>query len=125
MKALLPLLLLLALARSVAGRPAPATAEPAMRLEAGSTTRQQLVAIGRDVSVEGEALSDVAALNGSVDVSGQVDGNVIVLRGDARLAPTARVGGDVFVVGGTDPRRAGARRPAGAWSPTPTLPTPG
>ena len=72
-----------------------------MRLEAGSTTGQQLVAIGRDISVEGEALADVAALDGSVDISGKVDGNVIVLRGDARLAPTARVVGDVFVVGGT------------------------
>ncbi len=58
------------------------------------------MAIGRDVSVEGEALSDVAALDGSVDVSGRVDGSVIVLRGDARLAPTARVAGDVYVVGG-------------------------
>jgi len=97
-KALLPLLLL-ALASPALAAPSP-EAEPAMRLEAGSTTGQQLVAIGRDISVEGEALSDVAAMNGSVDVSGRVDGSVIVLRGDARLAPTARVGGDVFVVGG-------------------------
>jgi hypothetical protein len=105
-KALLPFLLLALAAPAIASpaaaapRPQAGTGEPALRLEAGSTTRQQLVAIGRDVSVEGEALSDVAALNGSVDVSGRVDGNVIVLRGDARLAPTARVGGDVFVVGG-------------------------
>jgi hypothetical protein len=105
-KFLLPLLLLALAAPAMASpaiaapRPRAASGEPALRLEAGSTTRQQLVAIGRDVSVEGEALSDVAALNGSVDVSGRVDGNVIVLRGDARLAPTARVGGDVFVVGG-------------------------
>lgn len=98
MKALLPLLLL-ALAPPVLAAPSP-EAEPAMRLEAGSTTGQQLVAIGRDISVEGVALSDVAAMNGSVDVSGRVDGSVIVLRGDARLAPTARVSGDVFVVGG-------------------------
>jgi hypothetical protein len=95
------LLLLLTLAVPAAAHAAPiAEGEPAMRLEAGSTTGQQLVAIGRDVSVEGEALSDVAALNGSVDVSGRVDGSVIVLRGDARLAPTARVAGDVYVVGG-------------------------
>ena len=100
MKTLLPLLLL-ALASPATAIQAPASqAEPALRLEAGSTTGQQLVAIGRDVSVEGEALSDVAALNGSVDVSGKVDGSVIVLRGDARLAPTARVVGDVYVVGG-------------------------
>jgi hypothetical protein len=94
----LPLLALLA-SPAAAQAPRPA-GEPALRLEAGSTTGQQLVAIGRDVSVEGEALSDVAALDGSVDVSGKVDGSVIVLRGDARLAPTARVAGDVYVVGG-------------------------
>jgi hypothetical protein len=96
------LLLLLALAAPAPAYPAASASagEPAMRLEAGSTTGQQLVAIGRDVSVEGEALSDVAAMNGSVDVSGRVDGSVIVLRGDVRLAPTARVAGDVFVVGG-------------------------
>jgi hypothetical protein len=100
-KTLLPLLLLSLLAVPAPVHAAPiAAGEPALRLEAGSTTGQQLVGIGRDVSVEGEALSDVAALDGSVDVSGKVDGSVIVLRGDARLAPTARVAGDVYVVGG-------------------------
>jgi hypothetical protein len=98
-KTLLPLLLVLLAAPAAAQAPAPGL-EPALRLEAGSTTGQQLVAIGRDISIEGKARSDVAALNGSVDVSGQVDGSVIVLRGDARLAPTARVAGDVYVVGG-------------------------
>jgi hypothetical protein len=100
-KALLPLLLLALAVPAHAAPPRAASAEPAMRLEAGSTTGQQLVAIDRDIRIEGEALSDVAALNGSVDISGKVDGNVIVLRGDVRLAPTARVVGDVFVVGGT------------------------
>jgi hypothetical protein len=100
-KALLPLLLLALAVPAQAAPRVQASREPAMRLEAGSTTGQQLVAIGRDISVEGEALADVAALEGSVDISGKVDGNVIVLRGDARLAPTARVVGDVFVVGGT------------------------
>lgn len=74
--------------------------EPALRIEQGGVAHQ-LVAVGRDVIIEGEALSDVAALDGSVDVSGQVTGDIVVLRGDARLAPTARVTGDVFVVGGT------------------------
>lgn len=100
MKTLLSLPLLALLASPAAAQAPRPAGEPALRLEAGSTTGQQLVAIGRDVSVEGEALSDVAALDGSVDVSGKVDGSVIVLRGDARLAPTARVAGDVYVVGG-------------------------
>lgn len=82
--------------------------EPALRLEAGSTT-QQLVGVGRDVIVAGEVLTDVAALEGSVDVSGRVTGDVVVLRGDVRLAPTARVGGDVFVVGGSVRAAPGAQ----------------
>ena len=74
--------------------------EAALRIEEGSVAHQ-MVAVGRDVVIAGEALSDVAAMDGSVDVSGRVTGDIIVLRGDVRLAPTARVGGDVFVVGGT------------------------
>ena len=88
--------------------PAGAGEEPALRLEPGSTT-QQLVGVGRDVIVAGEVLTDVAALDGSVDVSGHVNGDVVVLRGDVRLAPTARIGGDVFVVGGTVRTHGGAR----------------
>ncbi|HYX25380.1 MAG TPA: polymer-forming cytoskeletal protein, partial [Thermoanaerobaculia bacterium] len=75
--------------------------EPALRLEAGAVSSQQLVGVGRDVIVQGQALADVAALDGSVEVSGQVTGDVVVMRGDVRLASTARVGGDIFVVGGT------------------------
>ncbi|MFL6195555.1 MAG: hypothetical protein ACJ75H_15370 [Thermoanaerobaculia bacterium] len=104
MKVVLAILLVLAAPAAVAGAPpakAGSNGEPALRLEPGSVSRQQLVAIGRDVIVEGEALADVAALNGSVEVSGEVAGGIIVMRGDVRLAPTARVGGDIFVVGGT------------------------
>jgi hypothetical protein len=81
--------------------------EPALRIEKGGVAHQ-LVAVGRDVVIQGEALSDVAALDGSVDVSGQVTGDIVVLRGDARLEPTARVTGDVFVVGGTIRAERGA-----------------
>ncbi len=115
-------LLLLALASPVAAAP-PAhavphavphaavakSAEPPLRLEAGSVIRQQIVALGRDVVVAGQALSDVAAVDGSVDVTGQVDGDLVVLRGDVRLAPTARVGGDIYVVGGSFHAERGAR----------------
>lgn len=74
--------------------------EAALRIEEGSVAHQ-MVAVGRDVIIEGEALSDVAALDGSVDVSGRVTGDIVVMRGNVRLASTARVSGDVFVVGGT------------------------
>lgn len=87
----------------------PPSANPALRLEAGSLTRHQLVAIGRDLIVAGEALGDVAALEGDVEVSGRVDGDVIVVGGDARLLPTARIGGDVHVLGGVIHAAPGAR----------------
>jgi len=54
-------------------------------------------------------VSDIAAMNGSVDVSGRVEGEVIVLRGDVRLAPTARVKGNIYVVGGTIRAARGAQ----------------
>jgi hypothetical protein len=71
--------------------------------------RDEVVAIGRDLTVEGDALSDVAAIEGSVRVTGSVAGDVIGLGGRATLAPTARVGGDVFVLGGEIEAASGAR----------------
>lgn len=81
--------------------PAASGGEVALHLAKGSITRNQMVALGKDVIVEGEALADVAALEGSVEVTGRVAGDVVVLGGDARLGPEAQVGGDVFVLGGT------------------------
>ncbi len=81
----------------------------ALRLGAGSVTRQQLVGVGRDVVVEGEALSDVAALDGSVTVSGHVGGDIVVLRGDVHLGSSARIDGDVFVLGGSVHAAPGAQ----------------
>jgi hypothetical protein len=88
--------------------PAPASGEPALHLARGSVSRQQLVAVGRDLVIDGEALADVAALDGSVRISGRVAGDVIVLGGGAALLPGARVVGDVFVLGGRIDAAAGA-----------------
>ena len=77
-----------------------AAADPALRLELGAIARDQVVALGRDLEVAGEALADVVAVDGSVVVSGRVAGDVIVLGGDARFAAGASVEGDVFVLGG-------------------------
>jgi hypothetical protein len=71
-----------------------------LKLEAGSLTRQPIVAVGRDVEVEGEALAGVTAIDGSVTVSGRVTGDVTVLGGDLTLAPGATVEGDALVLGG-------------------------
>lgn len=89
--------------------PPPVETQAALRLEAGSLARHQLVAIGRDLVVAGEALGDVAAVEGSVEVSGRVDGDVVVLGGDARLLSSARIGGDVHVLGGVIRTSPGAR----------------
>jgi hypothetical protein len=109
--ALVAFLLLATPAPSPAGAAAASASQtqPALRLEAGSLTRHQLVAIGRDLVVAGEALGDVAAVEGDVEVSGRVDGDVIVVGGDARLLSTARIGGDVHVLGGMINAAPGAR----------------
>ncbi len=77
-----------------------APAEPALHLDTGSIARSRLVALGRDLVVEGEAESHAVALGGSVTVMGRVEGDVIVLGGNATLGESATVGGDVFVLGG-------------------------
>jgi len=82
---------------------------PALLIARGSLARRQVVALGRDLVIEGEALSDVAAVNGSIRVSGSVEGDVIVMGGAARLEPTARIAGDVFVLGGALVTEDGAR----------------
>jgi hypothetical protein len=71
--------------------------------------RHQLVAIGRDLIVDGEAYGDVAAVEGSVEISGRVTGDVVVLGGGVRLLPTAQVGGDVSALGGVIRAEPGAR----------------
>lgn len=81
---------------------------PALVIREGSVARSQVVAIGRDLKVDGEARSDVATLNGSTRITGTVTGDVIVLGGDAVLTGSARVDGDVFVVGGRIEAGAGS-----------------
>ncbi len=102
--------LLLALLAVLPAAPAAGSAGdgPALVLGEGSVARRQLVAVGRDLEVRGEASSDVAAFDGSVHVTGTVAGDVIVLGGSVELAPTARVEGDVFALGGTVETAPGA-----------------
>jgi hypothetical protein len=99
--------LVLALAFTAEG--GAASREPALLLEAGAVARYQIVAVGRDVVVEGEALTSVTALDGSARISGHVQGDVTVLGGDVTLAPSATVGGDVQVLGGRLSVAPGAR----------------
>lgn len=82
--------------------------DSALVIRAGSIARRQVVAVGRDVVVAGEALSDVAAFDGSVRVTGRVAGDLIILGGEVELGPEAKVGGDVFVLGGSVDAAPGA-----------------
>ncbi|QQR75829.1 MAG: polymer-forming cytoskeletal protein [Holophagales bacterium] len=82
---------------------------PALRLGDGSVARNRLVAVGRDLRIEGTALSDVAALDGSVEITGRVDGDVIVLGGSAHLRESSEVRGQVYVLGGEIETAPGAR----------------
>lgn len=86
---------------AVLGLDAPAAAsESALIVEAGSVARRQLVAVGRDLTVDGTALADVAAVNGSIFVNGSVRGDVVVLGGNVTVAGRGRVDGDIYVLGG-------------------------
>jgi hypothetical protein len=62
------------------------------------------VVVGADQTVE-----EVIAFGVSVEVAGTVTETVIVIGGDVRLAETARIGDDIFVVGGTLEQDPGAQ----------------
>lgn len=53
------------------------------------------IAAGRTID------GDVAVLNGPLTIAGRVTGTVLSINGDVTLAPTARLDGDLLVVGGT------------------------
>ncbi|MEM9557557.1 MAG: hypothetical protein AAGC60_25080 [Acidobacteriota bacterium] len=74
--------------------------QPAYRLQPGSIARARIVALGRDLVIDGDAMSHAVALSGDAHITGSVADDLIVLDGDAHLADTAVVGGDVYVLGG-------------------------
>lgn len=80
--------------------PTPASLDSAYHLSEGSIARSQIVALGRDMVVDGEALSHAVVMGGSIYVNGRVTGDVVVIEGDIHLGSTARLEGDAFVVGG-------------------------
>lgn len=88
---------------AVCARPGPGpapSAPPGLHLEKGSIARQPIVAVGRSIEVDGEALAGVTAIHGSVTVTGRVVGDVTVLGGDLHLAARARIEGDALILGG-------------------------
>lgn len=99
-------ILVVALGALLAG-PAPAS-ESALVVEEGSVARRQLVAVGRDLTIDGTALADAAAVNGSIFVNGSVRGDVVVLGGSVTVANGGRVDGDIYVLGGQISALAGS-----------------
>ncbi len=75
-------------------------AAPAYHLQRGSLARSRIVALGRDLVLDGHAQSHAVVIHGSARVAGRVEGDLIVLGGAAELGPTAQILGDVFVLGG-------------------------
>jgi hypothetical protein len=84
------------------------TPAAAVHIAKDSVAASQVVALGRDLLLEGRAASGVAVLRGSARIEGQVEGDVVVLDGDAEIGPAARIDGDVFVLGGAIRERPGA-----------------
>ncbi len=84
-------------------------AESALVIEADSVAARQVIALGRQLVVNGTVTSDAAVVGADALVGGEVRGDLIVLGGDARLGAAARVGGDVFVLGGRLDTDRGAR----------------
>jgi hypothetical protein len=74
-----------------------------------SVAASQVVALGRDLVLEGRASAGVAVLRGSARIAGEIEGDLVVLGGGVVLEPEARVDGDVFVLGGAVEARPGAQ----------------
>jgi hypothetical protein len=106
---LLPIALVLVAPAARAQDDAPAAESgPAYHLEAGAVAHHRIVALGRDLVIDGDAREDAVVINGSIRIAGRVGGDVIVLDGEAHLGTTARVEGDVFVLGGGVKTASGA-----------------
>jgi len=86
-----------------------AAAESALVIEADSLAARQVIALGRQLVVNGTVTADAAVIGADALVGGEVRGDLIVLGGDARLGSAARIGGDVFVLGGRLDTDRGAR----------------
>jgi hypothetical protein len=87
-------------AQPAASATSAAIRPPALHVARGSIAHRDVVAIGRDARIDGEARASVAVVRGSARISGVVAGSVIVLDGDIELESLARVRGDVYAVGG-------------------------
>lgn len=60
-----------------------------------------IVKVNEDINMgQGLIFKDVVAINGNVNVKGDVGGDVVAVLGNVHLFPTAKVAGDVVSIGG-------------------------
>jgi len=78
-------------------------------IEKGETARDDLVAVGGNVRIDGRARRDVVVIGGRLEINGEVDRSVSCVGGTLVLGPGARIGGDVVLVAGRLERHDSAR----------------
>jgi hypothetical protein len=71
-----------------------------LRVAAGTSRPADVVALGRDVVVEGSVAGSVVATGAPATVSGRVGRHVVVLGAGATVRGAGRIEGDLLVVGG-------------------------
>lgn len=70
---------------------------------AGEVAEQDLLAMGSQLTIDGEAAGDAVAIRGDLIVNGRVSGDAIALAGRVRVARGGRVVGNAFsLFGGVD-----------------------
>jgi hypothetical protein len=75
----------------------------------GEVARDDVVAVGGNVRIDGRATRDVVVVGGRLVINGEAERNVSCVGGTLVLGPRARVGRDVVVVGGHLERSDSAR----------------
>jgi hypothetical protein len=69
-----------------------------------------VVKVNEDINAgQNLSLKDLVAINGNINVKGDIGGDVVAVLGSVHLFPTARVAGDVTAVGGSVVKDEGAK----------------
>jgi len=66
-----------------------------------STTTGDVLFIGEEVRLRGAVGDDARLLGGTVTIDGVVQDDVVAIGGEVRIAPTARIQGSLYAMGGT------------------------
>lgn len=69
-------------------------------VDRGEVAREDVVAVGGNVRIDGRAERDVVVVAGRLEINGEVERSVSCVGGTLVLGPRARIGRDVVLVGG-------------------------